>query len=445
MELGKSSTWTIVAGLLTATVGIAIVWASGNQVRTVIPPGIVILPMIAVIVALKHWQWARVLAVVVALYIATGLLANNGVTVLTGTRGSALAVGRWLQLIGLLLTTVAGVGWIVRHVETMQRRKLFAIAGILFGAPLCAEYLQAYMAVDFVSLLGGLLFFAPLYGGAALLIREVAVRTGRGWIGRLFLAGAFGLLMPGVIDLAMYGEQRSDIPYWSDLRLPTLLPALGFSAHPMTAWIFGHVVMSIGTPLALLDSLAPSLRGRPLLRWWSILLLVILFGLVAWLVHLDGRAMYDYAPSRVQMLAVNVVVALLALIAFSPSGRPLIPRPRRWIPGWNLTFIIGFVGLVLFGLGPPTWLGLAWMWAVIVTVSASVLWFAYSPAWGLAQTTGLACGALTAQTLMGFLAPVPEGMDAIFKYTIQFVFLVLVLVICNCTRKNSKAPLPANQ
>jgi len=441
MEPHKSSRWTIITGLLTAAVGIGIGWAAGNQFRTVIPPGIIILPVIALLVAVKRWPWTPVLAVVVALYIVAGVIANNGAIDLAGHRGLGVAVGRWLQLIGLLTTTGAGVGWLARHLGALQRQKLLAITGTLLGAPLCAEYLQAYMAVDFVSLLGGLLFFAPLYGGAALLIREAAVRTGRGWVGLLFLAGAFGLLMPGLIDLAMYGEQRSDIPYWNDLRLPTLIPALGFSAHPMTTWVLGHVVMSIGTPLALLDGLAPALRGRPLLRWWAILLLVVLFVMTAWLVHLDGRAMYGYVPSRAQLLSVSGVVALLALIAFSPIGRPLTPRPRRWIPGWKLTFVIGFVGLAIVGLGPPNWLGVAWMWAVILTVSATVLWFAYAPAWGLTQTTALACGALTAQTLLGFLAPVPEGMDPIFKYTIQFVFLVLVFIICHRAQKDSQAPL----
>lgn len=440
MELRKSSRWTIIAGLLAATVGIGIVWASGNQFRTFIPPGIVILPIIAIMMTIQRWHWTPVFAVVVALFIAAGVLGNNGAIELAGHRGSEVAVGRWIQLIGLLVTTVAGVSWIVMHFGAMQRQKFLPIAGILLGAPICAEYLQAYMSVDFVSLLGGLLFFAPLYGGAALLIREAAVRTERGWVGILLLAGAFGILMPGVIDLAMYGEQRSDIPYWSDSRLPTLIPALGFSAYPMTAWVLGHVVMSIGTPLAVLDGLAPSVRSKPLLRWWGILLLVILFVITAWLVHLDGRKMYNYVPSPVQVLSVSAVAALLVLIAFSPMGRPLRSRPRRWVPGWNLTFVVGFIGLAIFGLGPPSWVGLALMYVVILTVSASVLWFAYSPAWGLAQTTGLACGALVAQTLMGYLAPVPEGMDPVFKYTIQSVFLVLALGICSRARKTSQMP-----
>ncbi|MFT3873259.1 MAG: hypothetical protein QM714_11540 [Nocardioides sp.] len=57
-------------------------------------------------------------------------------------------------------------------------------------APVTAELLQAYLG-DLggpVGLVFVVPFFAPLYGGAALLIREVSVRTGRGWPGRLLMA-----------------------------------------------------------------------------------------------------------------------------------------------------------------------------------------------------------------------------------------------------------------
>ena len=219
----------------------------------------------------------------------------------------------------------------------MRKKKLLAIVGVFFGSPICAEYLQAYLSFtgDAVWLLLSLFFFAPLYGAAALLIREAAVRSGRGWVGILLMAGAFGILMPGVIDLAMCGEQRSDIPYWNDIRLPTLIPALGLSAYTMSTWVLGHVVMSIGTPLALLDGLAPSLRGQPFLRWWGILLLAVLFAAFAWFVHQDGRTTYGYVPSTAQVVSVTGIAAALVLIAFSPIGRPLAPRPREWTPGWD--------------------------------------------------------------------------------------------------------------
>jgi hypothetical protein len=295
---------------------------------------------------------------------------------------------------------------------------------------------QAYLSFtgDAAWLLFGLFFFAPLYGGAALLIREAAVRGGRGWVGILLMAGAFGVLMPGVIDLAMCGEQRSDIPYWDDLRLPTLIPALGLSAYAMSTWVLRHVVMSIGTPLALLDGLAPSLRGKPLLRWGGILLLAVLFAAFAWFVHSDGRNVYGYVPSTAQVASVTAVAAALVLIAFSPIGRPLLRHPRSWTPGWWLSFAGGFIGFLSFDLAPPTWAGFAVVWAVVVLVSAAVLWFARSRDWGLAQTTGLACGAITARTLVGFLAPVPAGVEPVARYAQNAVFLVLVLGVCVLAR-----------
>ncbi len=443
MEARTTSRWITVAGLLTATVGIGIAWASGYEFRTIFPPGIFVLPMVASVVAVKRWHWPPLVTVVIALYIAAGILTNDGSNVLAGHRGSGVAVGRWIQLIGLLIATISGVVcWSLQAGASLQKRRLLSIAGVLFGSPICAEFLQAYLSFDAVSLPSMLFFFAPLYGGAALLIREAAVRTGRGWGGILLLAGAFGLLMPGVIDLAMWGEQRSDIPYWTDLRLPTLIPALGWSVYPMTAWVLGHIVMSIGTPLAILDGLVPSLRGQPLLRWWSILLLVILFFVVAWLVHTDGRDRYGFIPTLSQLASVTGVVAALVLIAFSPIGRPLTPRSRSWTPGWMVTFVVGLIGLVANSLGPSNWAGTAWMWAVILTVSASVLWFSHSPTWGTPQTTGLACGALTAQTLMGFLAPSPEGMDPFFKYMLHSVLLVLVLGVCIRARRTSQTPTP---
>jgi len=62
------------------------------------------------------------------------------------------------------------------------RTRFVGVVCLLFGAPVFAELIQSYL--DITGELGGTLFLivflAPLYGGAALLIREVAVRTGPG-------------------------------------------------------------------------------------------------------------------------------------------------------------------------------------------------------------------------------------------------------------------------
>lgn len=62
-------------------------------------------------------------------------------------------------------------------------------------SPLVAEYLSGSMSM---SQIGYLPFMAMLYGGGAVLIRELARRTHRGWMTILFLGLAYGLLEEGI-------------------------------------------------------------------------------------------------------------------------------------------------------------------------------------------------------------------------------------------------------
>jgi len=83
--------------------------------------------------------------------------------------------------------------------------------GVVLLAPVFAELIQAYLG-DLGGVFG-LLFFvvflAPLYGGAVLLIREVTVRTGRGWPSRLLLATAFGVAMPTLVDVSLWSPRTT--------------------------------------------------------------------------------------------------------------------------------------------------------------------------------------------------------------------------------------------
>ena len=57
-------------------------------------------------------------------------------------------------------------------------KRVWPAIGLFFLAPLVAEFLLGDLPIN---LLGALLVLAPLYGGGALLIREVVRRTGGGW------------------------------------------------------------------------------------------------------------------------------------------------------------------------------------------------------------------------------------------------------------------------
>lgn len=317
--------------------------------------------------------------------------------------------------------------------------KRLAVIGVFFSAPICGEYLQAYLPFtgDAALLLVGLIILAPLYGGAALLIREVAVKTGRGWRGIFLMAAAFGLLMPGVIDLAMWGEQRRDIPYWRELRLSTLVPSLGFSVFPLSSWVLGHVFMSICGPVALLEGLVPSLRGKPLLSWRGIAIVCALLVISAGIIHSDARALYDYQPTLTRTISVTIVIVTLFLIALTHLGRPLSVGSNRWTPGWGLCYAVVFAAFLICELLSPSWLSLAILWILVITISVLALWFSRSPDWGLRHTVALACGAIAARAVIGFLVPVPDGAGVLGKYLQNLGLLTLVLAVTVLARKRS--------
>jgi len=74
-----------------------------------------------------------------------------------------------------------------------MRRVAPAIA-LFFLSPLVAEFLLGDFPITMLYLV---LFLAPMYGGGALVIRELVRRTGRGWPSIILLALAYGVLEEG--------------------------------------------------------------------------------------------------------------------------------------------------------------------------------------------------------------------------------------------------------
>lgn len=302
---------------------------------------------------------------------------------------------------------------------------------VLLGAPLAAEYLQAYLPFtgELWASLAGVFFFAPLYGGAALLIREVAVRSGMGWSGTLLLAAAFGLAMPGVIDLAMFGEDRSDVAYWVEMREPTLIEPLGISVATTLSWIVGHVMMSVGAPLALLYALAPAQRGRPMLGKVGIPLLVGAAALIAVAVHEDGQRAYGYSLTLGQAIAVLTVVALLGSTAFTRLGRGAGTGERGSRVSATAVVAAAIALKMSLDLIPSTWLGVLCTVAVLVTAGTATRWVSGHRRWGPREVGLLGTGVVIGAILIGFLSPVPENVSAIAKIAQSSILLGLSLLL----------------
>ena len=158
-------------------------------------------------------------------------------------------------------------------------RRVAPALGLFFLAPLSAEYLIGYdeSVGRPVELIGGLLILGPLYGGPALIIREVVRRSGRGWPSVLLLAAAFGLVQAGLVDQSMFNPSYRDIEDWDDKRNPTFIPAAGFSAHMALNSIVGHVIWSISAPIAVMETLVPRRSTTPWLGAAGLTITAVLY------------------------------------------------------------------------------------------------------------------------------------------------------------------------
>jgi hypothetical protein len=211
--------------------------------------------------------------------------------------------------------------------------------GLLVLAPVCAEYLYGYddSTGNLPALLGGLVLFAPLYGGAALLIREATRRAGRGWPTILLLGLAFGVLQAGLLDQSLFNPSYRDIDYWDEMFNPTYTPWLGFSPELAATFTVGHMIWSIAAPIAVVEALAPQRRTTPWLRWPGLALTAAGFLLAAYVIVWWTLDTEDFVPSTGQLAGAATVVIVLIVAAFRIRGRSRPsndrPGPSPWLAG----------------------------------------------------------------------------------------------------------------
>src|SRR5438094_7564194 len=112
--------------------------------------------------------------------------------------------------------------------------------GLFFVAPLVAEFLLGNLPI---KLLGALVILAPLYGGGALLIREVVRRTGRGWSSIFVLAFAYAVLEEAFTTQTLFNPDYLHLNM--HLLQPAYIPVLGIGAWWTIFVLTLHTVWSI--------------------------------------------------------------------------------------------------------------------------------------------------------------------------------------------------------
>ncbi|MBB4750082.1 hypothetical protein [Actinoplanes lobatus] len=230
---------------------------------------------------------------------------------------------------------------------------------LLVLAPWAAEASWGGFPVTWYPLL--VLFLGPLYGGAAVLIREAARRSGGGWPVIVLLAAAFGVVQAGLVDQSLFNPGFLD-----DTEFAGAAP--GFAERALD-YVGNHVLLSICAPIMLVEAFFRD--RRPWLGNRGLAGVGVLYLLGSLLIFADdegGRKGFLLSPAQ-SGLAVTVIVVLV--------GSALLPRWRRaprpgagWVPH-PLLF-----GTLVLAVHLGLWLATGWTGVVVrvaVIVSAVVL------------------------------------------------------------------------
>lgn len=257
-----------------------------------------------------------------------------------------------------------------------QQRFIPAAVTLFFIAPLVAEYLLGDFSITFLS---PMIMMAPMYGGGALLIRELARRAGRGWPTILLLGCAYCLIEEGYTTQTLFNPDAFGLHM--HLLSHAWMPALGIGAWWTLFMLNVHPFWSIGVSIALVEGLFPSRARNPWLGNIGVAVAAVLFaGAVYWSTVFSIRR-YHFVASATQFTVTGVVTILFVAAAF------LIPKPAQQskpepVPSPWIT------GLVTFLLGAAVFLApIQWNWIAVAWILAIDLAFLFS-LWGLSRRSG---------------------------------------------------------
>jgi hypothetical protein len=187
-------------------------------------------------------------------------------------------------------------------------------------APIVAEFLLG----DFsIRKIGIALVLLPLYGGGALLIREVSRRAGRGWPTIVLLGVAYALLEEAFLTQSLFnpnyvGQRLLDYGY---------VPWLGTSLNWATLVLSIHVVWSVATPILIAEGVAARRRTEPWLRTPGLIVTVLLFLLGCASTAAFSLKASPFVASRLQFLTAGALT-LLAIVAAFLVDSPAIASDR---------------------------------------------------------------------------------------------------------------------
>ncbi|WP_206061036.1 hypothetical protein [Nonomuraea basaltis] len=297
----------------------------------------------------------------------------------------------------------------------MFKRILPALC-LLVLAPLVGEYLLGNIAINALPMIIGLI---PLYGGGALLIREVARRWRLGWPGIILLGLAYAVIEEGLLTQSLFN------PDYVGLRLLDygFIPALGIGAYWTVFVLAIHGVWSIAVPISIVE--AGSRRpDTPWLGKVGLTVSAVLFllgGAVP--IALASPAIYPLSAAQITWTLITAVALIIAAFLSVRFRRPLLPATPAspWIV-FAITIAAGLAFWLPTMVGKlqsivPAWITVGFYLALYATMTLLILRWSRRMGWGPWHRFALGAASLVTYAWHGFPQPpsfpAPANVDLI--------------------------------
>lgn len=285
-------------------------------------------------------------------------------------------------------------------------RRIGAVVALMLLAPWAAECSWGGFTLnDYVLVV---VFLAPLYGSAAVLVRETACRTGGGWPAIVLLGAAFGMIQAGLVDQALFNNGFLDDTEFAEEAADewaTMIPGLGFSAQNAFGYIGNHIALGICLPIAIVESFVrPDRRREPWVGRSGLVVIGVLYLLASLLIFSDddGRKGFLASPLQLCFAALTVLVLI---------GAALLPRWRRTRqPGTARAPHPVWSGLVVLGARlvvdlVPTWLGVGIGVAASMVAAMVIVAWSRRTGWGQRHVLAAWAGGLVVAAAGAYLVP----------------------------------------
>ncbi|WP_328322941.1 hypothetical protein OHA70_29490 [Kribbella sp. NBC_00382] len=282
-------------------------------------------------------------------------------------------------------------------------KTVWRAVGLFWLAPLVGEFLLGNQPV---TELPSILLFAPMYGGGALLIREVARRAGIGWTGIVLLAAAYGLLEEGPIDQMLFNPGYLGLDSFAGFAL---VPGLGVSVSLVQGTVTLHTIWSICVPIALVEGFAPE-STRPWLGRLGLTVVALIFTLGSTLLGVMQAVGFHFVASPAQFAGSAVAIAVLVVLAFVLGRRAGHRRTGKPVPSPLRVGVVAFAATSLYWVESeflpddwlPEWVSIAWWFVLFGGTTAAIVHWSRGKGWGPRHRLALATGALLTYAWAGY-------------------------------------------